>query len=79
MLFEANARKIKQDSLGGLDSKKAKLFNEELTTLKSVYSNNNKAKDTFIKAQINKAPKIDAMLKEQGISVLNLVEKNVLL
>lgn len=78
-VFEENAHKIKKDSLGGPDSFKSKLFNQELNELKDVYSKNYKTKTDFIKNQIKKSDALDAMMKERGVAVSDLFEKNIIM
>lgn len=78
-IFEENAHKLKKDTLGGADSPKSKLFNQEFNNLKDVFSKNYKTKDVFIKDQINKSEKLDAMLKKNNIAMTDLFEKNILL
>ncbi len=77
-VFEENSKKIKRDNLGGPNSPKSKLFNEELNDIKSRMSSAYKDKEVLIKNEIKSSEKLDAMMKERGIPVTYLFEHNFL-
>lgn len=78
-IYEDHSKKIKNDSLGKPDSEKSKMFNQELQQLKDEFARVYREKDAFMKRQLEKSVKWDAMMKEHGITMQNLYEKNILL
>lgn len=77
-IFEVNSKKIKNDSLGGPNSTKSKQFNQELTNIKILYSENFNAKNVIVKDLIQRSYKMDAFMKKNNIPFISLFENGVL-
>jgi len=77
-IFEKNSKRIQDLNLGGTSSDKSKEFRKELNEIKNVYSEIYHEKDNFLKDQINKSGKIDAILKQNNTTVKELFNRNVI-
>lgn len=77
-IFDENAKKIKNDNMGGLKSSQAKLFNQELSHLKNIFADDFRKKENFCNKEIVKAKKVDDLMKKEGMPMQSLFNLNIL-